>query len=195
MINLEKTLRVSLAYLLSAAALVLGTSAIAQDEVETAFNGFKKITVQQRADALNTINEPFSKKDSFETIKIQVENKLAASDILGSQTFAEKIYRDAINFLPYVYLKNNLALILVEKGDFEEANLLFESVVLSTSDQVHKTFYKLNQASTYYKQFRDTEARLILDNVYKEIVYLEKAILSNDIDRLRLLEQYVVIII
>jgi CHAT domain-containing protein len=179
MINLEKTLRISLAYLLSAAALVLGTSAIAQDEVETAYDGFKKITAQERAEALATVDDPLSANDILAVTRRKVDKKLIAARVLGDSALTEKIYREAIVLLPDSYLRNNLANSLIAKGEFKEANLLRSAAIASSENPIGNLISKANQAKDYYTQFRDLEAAVIVDSVFKEVSILERSTIYN----------------
>jgi CHAT domain-containing protein len=180
MINFQNKLRVLFIYLIGASAFLLGASATAQDDLETAFEGFKKITAQQRANALNTINEPLSANDLLDTTRRKVGKKLVAAKILDDQIYTEKMYREAIQFLPDSYLRNNLANLLIAKGDFKEGNLLRIAAIDTEVYPVSKILTKANQAKDYYHQFRDVEATSITEIVFKEISILERAVLIGN---------------
>ena len=185
MTNFRKFSRSLFVHLISASVLLLATNAAGQDEVEAAFEGFKKVTAQERAEAISLINEPLSQKDSFQTTRAKVDKKLAAAKILSNAVYTEKIYREAIELLPDSYLKNNLANSLISKGDFKEGNLLRTAAIDAESYPVSKLFYKANQADDYRKQFRDSDATLVVDVVFKEAFLLEKTSLYNN-DRISL---------
>jgi CHAT domain-containing protein/tetratricopeptide (TPR) repeat protein len=182
MLDFPKMFLLLITRILTATVFLSCTSVVASDEVDLAFDGFKKITEHQRAEALATLKEPLSANDLLATTRRKVEKKLLAAKLLNDITLTQQMYREAIRFLPDSYLKNNLAGSLIGQEKFVEGNTLRAAAIDSEPNPAARLLVKANQARDFYNQFRGVEASAIADAVFKEISSLEKTQLTN-IDR------------
>ncbi len=107
-----------------------------------------------------------------ETLRRHFRQKEAAAVRLGDAGLLESVLREAVKRLPDAYLKDNLALELLARGQIEEGNALMQKAIAG-ANLYESLIIKAHAACALYDQNRDDAARQAISDNMKQLAGLQ----------------------
>ena len=151
---------------------------LAQDDSENIGSSFKRLSADEEKRLRDRLATPVPEGATKAVLEKHFNEKRAAALQLAEPGMAEAAVRQEIQWLPSAAAKNNLARIVLGKGQFEEGNALMQEVIAS-AEPVNAAFYSANAACDLLDQNKIEPARKAFDASMARIAELRKTNLQG----------------
>lgn len=159
-----------LSKILSTSALLFSTIAFgsaAWGQSDEIAGQFRQVTPEEERKLRSTLSEPVPEGLTTEGLRLHFRGKNAAAIRLAEQGIHEVVLREAIKRLPDAGLRNDLARLLLGRGQIEEGNTLMQEAVATANPYV-ATFTIANMACDSVDQNKfDVARKAIAENVQR----------------------------